>query len=73
MAALHALLLLPCSAHDLPAELHELLAAMCEERREMPAAAMQPDEDGHTALGAWVKRRLDSVLAAGLGTQPGAA
>lgn len=59
------------SQHDLPAELHELLAAMCEGRRPIPAAAMEPDEQGFTVLGAWVRRRLDSAVAAGLGQQPG--
>lgn len=44
---------------------------MCEEERHIPAAALQPDTDGHTALAAWVKRRLDSALALGLGAQPG--
>lgn len=50
----------PCarSRADQPAELYDVLSAMCSERRALPAAAMQPDEHGCTVLGGWARHRL---------------
>lgn len=55
---------LPRSGAAMPAELYEVLSAMCREGRAAPAAAMAPDERGCTVLGAWVQQRLAQAQAA---------